>query len=456
MKWSPLQKRWLIGACFCTILSIVTAFLLDAFLSRWVTPITLNAGSITLSERSLQTLKNAEGTISVASIFPKDASLSLPTGQLLRAFETAAREFKHVELNVSYIDPLVDVANANAVTAKGAKGVGVLFYQSERSVFLSERDLCGQQSSFDPIAAEEAFAAAIMRLFHAEEVRVGWVVNHGEPDFMSSDRSGYSGLNNVLRLEGFSLEPIVLDTSVVGGAVPKDIQVLMIVAPYYTFSMDECIALMEWVERGGRLFIALPAQGDGGLSPLLERWGIQMSAQSISPSRTVAGGAGLTDIFSSNHEITQDFLKGVTMTFVAPRSVLISPAENVSSEVLVEMSHRSSNQSSSLAAPIMVAAERGGTVAEDLIPTLGRVVVVGDAGFFTNNYTLNRATANRDLLVNTMRWLADVSGNNSDGAANVLSIGQDSREWFKDFLLLVICFPICFVIFARFIFRRHR
>ncbi|MDO5462937.1 MAG: Gldg family protein [bacterium] len=454
MKWSPLQKRWIVGAFFCAALSITTAFLLDAFLAYWVKPISLNAGSIVLSERSLQTLDNAEGTISIASIFPKDASLALPTGQLLRAFESAAKDFKHMELSVTYVDPMVDVANANTLMAKGAEGVGVLFYQAGRSVFIPEVDLCGTQETFDPIAAEEAITAAIARLFRAEEIRVGWVVNHGEPDFSSVDRSGYSGIENALQLEGFTLEPIIIDSTIVGQAVPEDIRILMVVDPHYAYSMDECIALMEWVERGGRLFVALPTQGDCGLSPLLERWGIGVSTQSISPLRTVSGGAGLTDIFSSTHKITQNFLPGVTMTFVAPRSVLLSPAETVSSEVLVEMKQAQSQ--GQLTLPIMVAAERGGDVAADIVPTLGRVVVVGDATFFTNAYTLNRATANRDLLINTMRWLADVSENNADGASNVLSIGQDSQQWLKDFLLLAVVFPTCFVIFAWLIFRRHR
>lgn len=442
----------MIGAIICAILSIFSAFLFDAFLSRWVSPIALNTSSVTLSERSLQTLNAVDGTISVASIFPQEDSLGLPTGQLLRAFQTAANEFKHVEMRVDYVDPLVDVAEANALKAKGAGGQGVLFYQAGRSVFVSIRDLCGHQKTFDPIAAEEAFTAAILRLSRAEELRVGWVVNHGEPDFKKVDLAGYSGLQSALQLEGFSLQPVVIDTTTIGKALPEDISILMVVAPHYAFSNEECTALTEWVERGGRLFFALPASGEGGLTPLLDRWGIGVGSQPLTPSRTVTGGAGLTDIFSPDHDITCDFSTGVTTTFVAPRALQLTPAENVTSHSLVEMAQ----STQVLPTPIMVAAERGGDLAADLVPTLGRIVVVGESNFFTNRYMLNRATANRDLFMNTMRWLADVPGSNAHGASNVLRIGQDSNQWFNDTLVLVLCFPIVFVFFASLIFRRHR
>lgn len=462
MKWSPLQKRWLLGAVICSLLAILSAFLLDALLSRWVTTTAVVSSERQISERSLRTFDVAEGTIHVASIFPHDSSIGLPAGQLLRVFESAAQKVPNVELLIDYVDPLVDISKANGLIKKAnekasvlkEEGEGVLFYQSERSVFLSAKDLCGEDNTFDPNIAEEAFATAIMRLFRAE-IRVGWLINHKEPDFESVDVEGYSQFKNALRREGFSLEPIVLDTSVRGKEIPSEIGVLMVVAPLYELSQEEQMALYEWVQRGGRLFCSLPANGDGGLRSLLEHWGVQVGTAPINPTRMSTGGVGLTDIFSTTHEITRLFSANVTATFVAPYPLYLSQKEGMKSTTLVDMMNQQSLVTKEQQS-IMAAVELGERLGDDLGIRPGRVVVVGGSSFFSNRFTKNHATANQDLIVNAVRWLAGVSGNTAYGApTNRLSIGQDNREWFRDSIVLIFVFPSCFVLLAWLLFRRH-
>jgi hypothetical protein len=307
---------------------------------------------------------------------------------------------------------------------------------------------------FDSIVGEEAFSAALVRLLRAETWRIGWVISHGEPEYATTYSQGYAGLQNALRLEGFSIEPVVIDTKTIGKPVPEDIKILMIVAPQFDFSMDECTALMEWVDRGGRLFVSLPASGDAGLSPLFDRWGIGLGDQPFLPKRTGAGGAGLTNLFSQSHMITRGFDSGVMATFVAPRALWALPKDKFTATSLVQMEQVSNPSEGALS--VLLSVERDGHLAEDLIPTSGRIVIAGESTFFTNAYTMSRASINNALMINVMCWLADVPRSTAYASTSVLSVGQDNQEWFRDLISLAVIFPICFVFCVWILFRRHQ
>jgi hypothetical protein len=105
---------------------------------------------------------------------------------------------------------------------------------------------------------------------------------------------------------------------------------------------------------------------------------------------------------------------------------------------------------------VLLSVERDGHLAEDLIPTSGRIVIAGESTFFTNAYTMSRASINNALMINVMCWLADVPRSTAYASTSVLSVGQDNQEWFRDLISLAVVFPICFVFCVWILFRRHR
>jgi hypothetical protein len=99
-------------------------------------------------------------------------------------------------------------------------------------------------------------------------------------------------------------------------------------------------------------------------------------------------------------------------------------------------------------ATVLLAAERGSLVGADLGFRPGRIVVSGDESFINNRYVLTHASANRDLAINTIRWLTGLSGSGARGASQVLYVGYNRRAWFRLLLISGILFPfiLCLII----------
>lgn len=448
MKLSGLQRRWCIGALFCILLAIVTAVLTDLLLAQWNPTLNLSAlgSGGSLSERSLETVKETAGTISVVSIFPSESQVALPVGRLLRAFAQASRQTAGAEIDISYVDPRMSPGAAAQLMAQGATGVGLLFKQEGRNIFVPEHLLVTDEGIYDPADAENAVASAMARLSRQEGLVIGWLTGHGEPALGSTDpQRGVSGLQRALENEGCRVREIQLDvTRDATQAIPEEVKVLLVVNPRYPVTAAERVALSDWLDRGGRLFCVLPAATDVGLEALLERWGVRVGTLPRRPVRRILGDWGLADSLSENHPVTRELAGKTQVALCAPRELITEKMQDVALTPLVSMEVKP--LADTLGAPadtvqVMVAAERGAVVDPGLGFTPGRIIVVGDAAFAENLHVLNHASANRDLVVNAIRWLTGLGGSGARSGSSVVAIGLDLQSWRVIFAVILLGVP---------------
>ncbi len=463
MKLSPSQRRWFIGAFVSTVLAILSAILFDLLLAQWrpVVDFTSHGMAISLSERSKATLTDTAGTIQVTSIFPKESPIALPVGHLLRAYQEAAKSVSGATFDISYVDPRVETHTAAQLMAQGVRGTGLFFRQAGRAIFIPEAALLSPTGGYDPAEAEAAVSAALARLSRQDGIVIGWLMGHGEPKFDTTDPStGYSGLRRALENEGCIIRELTLDvTSPERAKIPDDVNAIMVMSPRYPVSAAERAILSDWLDRGGRLLCALPHAGEAGLAPLLERWGIRAGTAPRQPIQQTAGEAGLTTSLATDHLITRELAGQATMTFRAPRALIPLPQKGVTLTPLVNMDvaplPTSSISSATETVTIMLSAERGSRVGEDLAFRPGRLIVIGEAGFAENDYLLNHASANRDLSVNAIRWLIGLPGSGAQSGTGIMRFNQDRSTWRMQLWIVAGAVPLIFCLLIGFITRRR-
>lgn len=448
MKMSALQRRWCFGALTCLLLAVIAAVLTDLLLAQWNPTLNLSAFGTTspLSERSLETLADTTGTISVECIFPSESTAALPVGRLVRAFAQASRELAGADFDITYVDPRMEPGAAAQLVAQGATGVGILFRQDGRSIFLPEHVLVTSEGIYDPTDAENAIASAMARLSRQDGVVVGWLTGHGEPELNATNPlTGISGLQRALENEGCRVREIQLDvTQGATEAIPEDVKVLLVVNPRYPVTAAERVALSDWLERGGRLFCALPATTDVGLEALLERWGIRVGTLPRRPVKRILGDWGLATHLSSQHPVTCELAGKTQIALCAPRELIFERVRGISLTPLVSMDVAPLQETASTASTlvqVMVAAERGAVVDPELGFQPGRIIVIGDAAFTENRHILNHASANRDLAVNAIRWLTGLDGSGARSGTAVFVTGLDLKSWQVNFIIVALGVP---------------
>ncbi|MEG1934160.1 MAG: Gldg family protein [Kiritimatiellia bacterium] len=463
MELSRSQRKWFLGAAASLALAVLSALLLDALFASWSPVADFSEwGTPVLSERSRATLSETSGKITVTCILPPDAAVALPVGRLLRTFAQASRAVVGASIEIVYVDPRLEVTRSAALMEQGAQGAGLLFRQAHRHVFVPERSLLTVAEEFDPVEAENVIAAALARLSRVDGVAIGWLVGHGEESFDTTDPlTGFSGLRRALENEGCRLRAVNLTHEADGIAtIPPDICLLLIVNPRYPITVPERARLSDWLDRGGRLLYALPVNGEAGLGPLLERWGIHVGLRPRIPSRLIDGTFGLADELSPDHVVTRDLAHRATLTMGAPRALMRSMELPAGTEVtpLVRMNVAplpGAVAQTNEVVTLIAAAERGGRTGEDLAFRPGRMVIAAGSAFAENRYVLNHGSANRDFIVNVVQWLIGVSGSGGRSGANVIRIEQDQREWRKDFVVAAVLIPFFFCGFLWLLTRRR-
>lgn len=264
---------------------------------------------------------------------------------------------------------------------------------------------------------EQTLMAAIIQVTRPARRRVYFSAGHGERSIGDRDRqAGYSSANVALINEMYEVADVALDSQT---PVPDDAAALVIAAPRRDLSQGALRQVEDYLRRGGGVLALLePGRQAPSLTALLSRYGIAVSDEIVlDGEQRMFAGDYLTMVVpgrSADHPVSETLTSTPLMSTV--RAVRIVPTE--ATEAGIDLL---STSPESWRTPDLSAIESGSGVfvqgrdtrgpvsvgAGVLVRNAdrpGRLLVYGDADFASN--TLLGYLGNRDLLLNSVNWLA--------------------------------------------------
>jgi len=452
----------------------------------------------TLSEKSRNIVASLDEDIRVIVFMTPGSDLFPQVRELLNRYSAAS-----ARISVEYIDPDREPLRTQKLAEEFGVSLAntVVFSAGERSKYVTSDQMAeydyggmqyGQSPTLKSFRAEEQFTSAILSLVAPKVPHVYFISGHGEPTLGAPSQPSEPAigtLEEALKRENME----TTETTLLGGAVPEDADVVAIVGPMRAFTEAEINALDAYLERGGRLLVALDPliEPDGGmrstrLEALLLKWGVEVRDDLvIDPSKKLPFydlSAVYLDVFG-DHPITQG-MDGLAVLCLVARSV--APVEEPEQEVttLVETSPEGWGETNmgqllkgepvdpgdeDTLGPVAVAVaveERAADAAVDDVdqedgdhdqpPQGARLVVFGDSDFLSDTQIAN--AGNLVLAVNAFNWLAaqeqalGIPAHDVDQASFYLSASQMRGVLF--IILLVI--PGAAIVAGIFIWRRRR
>src|SRR5689334_15121078 len=288
---------------------------------------------------------------------------------------------------------------------------------------------------------EQDLTNALIKVVQGKQPKVYFVQGHGEKDTASSDRSGFSAINQALTSDNFVVDKLVLAQQT---AVPADADVLSIAGPKTDLLPTEIDMLNAYLANRGKLFVMLdPVLKPGApqfpaLEGLLKDWGIQADNDvvlDVSGMGRLIGTDESVPVAASYppHAITENF----NLLTAYPLARSMTPIEGGSNghtaQRIIETSRSSWGETNlksltggqpaklddddkkgpvSIGAAVSAPATDTSTAAKpDQKPADGqndkhpetRLVAIGDSDFASN--AALGVQGNRDLFLNTVNWL---------------------------------------------------
>jgi len=391
----------------------------------------------TLSDKTENILSNLGEEIRVIVFMTPATSMYDQVHELLERYKAASDK-----ITVEFIDPDREPLKTQQLAEQFGVQVAdtVVFVFGDRTKYvtsdqMSEMDYSGMQYGQGPtmraFKGEEQFTSAILSLVAPEVPKVYFVTGHGEASTAAApggagDR-GLSVLTQALQRDNME----IADVSLLSGDVPEDADVIAIVGPTRAYTEPEITALGAYLDRGGRLLVALDPliDTDGTmrwtrLEALLAGRGVIVHDDLVvDPSRRLPfydlSAVYLEDF--GNHPITQG-LEGFAVLFTVARSL---EADDGSATVLVQTSDEGWGEANlgmllrgepvavdeddhPGPAAVGVAVERLMAAADEVSDEAGddesyRIVVFGDSDFLTDLDIAN--AGNAVLATNAFNWL---------------------------------------------------
>jgi ABC-type uncharacterized transport system involved in gliding motility auxiliary subunit len=331
------------------------------------------------------------------------------------------------KFHVEYIDPERQPAQA--------KTAG---FRPDAPVLISS----GVRTEGAKSLSEEEVTGALIRSLKSGARNVCVLDAAHEHSITDDGNGGYSFLKQLLERDNYTvksvdLKPAATDASkplAVGQApaapasveIPKDCTVLVVGGPQLDYPAPTVAAIKSYVEGGGRALIMLdsvmkigreePPAENAELAKVLEGWGVTVNKDLVLDLSGVGGMLGLPPevpmvVAYESHPITQPMTREPT-AFPLVRSLTIKSGDKTTVSKLFGTSE-DSVAVTSIGPGGAIDPKKGtkgpltlGAAGTYNGATPGRFVVVGTSLWSQNSMLGSRSLANRDLLGNTINWLA--------------------------------------------------
>ena len=327
---------------------------------------------------------------------------------------------------------------------------------------------------------EETLSGALMRLVKGRVRKVYYVLGHDQPDITGQEDDRLSSFAAALEEDSFRLSGIALAAE---ESFPADASLVVLASPRKELSPREKDKIREYLRQGGGLLMLYDPQSAASIPELCESFGIKIGEGVVLDQVQRAHGSPeigwqvITNAYGK-HPVTRGFSAKDFSAFMiaAPLRISAPQSEKMQCSELVLSGPKSWGETDlrtlfgrqSLAvfepevdwpgpAPLAVACQEIGK-GEGAEPgrRASRVAVFGDSDWIKNaNFNLY---SNRDLIMNTVNWLAgDESGITRRAAAKRNSMAAVSQRAFSLVLAASFLLPELILLIGLFICwkRRH-
>ena len=306
----------------------------------------------------------------------------------------------------------------------------------------------GKQVTKIKKAAEEDLTNALLQVTRDQQKKIYFLSGHKEKNLEDPEKRGYSQVKQALERDHYKVESLLLLQT---GKVPDDANILIISGPEKNLQELEIAAIDAYLNQGGAVLLLLDPQQDSGLTPFLERWGVDIRDDLvIDPLAKLYGADYTTPIISqvSDHPITlgigqqtiYPMLRSVTaittegietqeILFSGPKSwaekeyksgkVRLDPGVDLQGPVSIAVVSSKAIKSANNAEPNTDSAPEKLTPEPSASAKKAHLVVVGDSDFASNQFF--SLYGNSDFFLNTASWLAKED--------NLIAIRPRTRKW---------------------------
>jgi hypothetical protein len=266
-----------------------------------------------------------------------------------------------------------------------------------------------------PVAfmGEQVFTSMLLAVTSGKPFQAYFLQGHGEPSLSDSDNFGYLKFGVILAQNYIAITNLELPGD---NPVPMDCNLLVIAAPTTPLSDPELQKIEEYLKQGGRLlamFNYASIKRPTGLEPILQRWGVNVTADMVKdPENTITGQDIRIRKFSQHPAVNP--LAQYSLQMILPRPIERvespnPPANAPQVEELAFSSDKSTLTGDSAEPPRsypLIAAIEQKPVAGVANPRGNtRLLVVGDSLFLGNYYI--EGGGNRDFVGYAVNWLLD-------------------------------------------------
>jgi ABC-type uncharacterized transport system involved in gliding motility auxiliary subunit len=358
-------------------------------------------GRFTLSQQTIKTLETLDEPVQVVGFFQ--------TGdpRIGRAREYLERYSLYTPyLTYEFHDPNIEPALAQSFDLTN---YGLVFVSSH-----------GRHESAG--VDEQSITSGLIRVSRDQPRNVYFLAGHGEHRLDDTTEEGYSALKQALERDNYQVSSLNLSSG--QGAVPEDATVLIMAGADRELPEVEARVIADWVADGGKLMILIDPQEPVPLAPLLQTFGLFVDdgfvVEDMNNALVTLGPEGLTPQVLAPlvthypyHEITNS-LKGYQSFYPYARSMTLIPTQDYSKNVAPILSTSPGSwletdpqaaqpefdDGVDLRGPLHIGAAAENSQNE------ARLVVIGDAGFVTNQ-NASPQMANLDLFLNAVNWLTE-------------------------------------------------
>jgi len=320
---------------------------------------------------------------------------------------------------------------------------------------------------------ETSILSAILRITSEEKRIVYFLQGHGEKELDNIENSGLLRVKNILESLGYDVKPVsFLKTN----GVPDDADVVVVPGPEKDFFIEDLNDMNEYLEKGGALLILVDPNNLPNLEQFCRQFGINLGkGVVVDKSKRIPGSDFLVTLVEqySNHEITAEIdsvsifplSRSVNVSGIKRKEINIIPLARTDEKSWLEtdlvnlfnngipLFDELKDEKGPLT--IAVAGELRNYQKEDQ-QYYGRLVIIGDSDFATNNYF--DQGANADLFVNSVLWLNRqknlIASRPSDQEFYPILLTESNSKLI--FWLTVVIFPLIVLIAGVLVIKKVR